>query len=1094
MKPLRFLLAPALAAAATIFSVMPISPAMAQGQGAAPSAPAGEADTPARRAARIRALADGDLSPAIAAPDLFRYSLGGPDVLRLRAVKRMVAEKSVFDAAAADPTALTTLSPEQAALAVAEASFLRLPEARREQLLEQHAQKHAAFQREQDEGRSDTREIEALTQQLGELRAFLDGRPTNPLVLNVNPLADGRSVLAGEAPDDVPQPGENASADDRIAWLKDQIVLAKRRILQLPPERLAMLAAASGINSGAGDAIALAEAQLDRARMQLSDAQLAAINAASEHERLIAGEHARLLKVKQAQAQFRSDLARSVNRPDAIMEEAYSWRRRSQDAASGVETGADTLYGELVAELTQVRRDLRAALNAPDIPASAQLDPPSLDPALLPDAPETRALRGEVAGLVADAAKLRAAYLEQLWERREALRNSMNLLNDARLTLLTSLSVGKRARVTGFGAEGVAQVRREISEIVLELRFNLQSWRRTLMDLADRVATPSPGFVLAMLRIFVLLLFFAWWRRRGDVILTRAEVEAARKRPRTMALSLQTAALRHWRGIRGPLDWLILTALLWWLWPDELVVSGLRFVWIVLFWSLATVVLVRLVNELASGRRREDPRAALRWRSLKLLAGSLLVIGLMLNLTRAVVGRGAIYNWVVTAAWLLVPVVAVLLAHWWRERIVRLADAQASDSALLRWVARDPGGITGNLGRIAVGLLLLLKGMRLIIARRIRDVALVREMLDQRSRLAAEKQVAQDKASGRFHRLPPETLAVFEPHRLPAKLRTGRERPGQNPLPQVKAGSLTLVIGERGLGKSSFLHDLAENCGEECRIISLEIPQCPGPDALDALLADAGVGAGFISGEGEHLFIMVDDIQRLIVPAIGGLSELDRLITLARASGPRCRWVFTISEASWRFLQRARSDRILFDTMIELPHWSAAELRSLIERRTAQAGIDPDFSDMIDDGVFEFGEDVSPIERRKRGYFERLTDYVSGNPAIALDTWRRSLFVDGRDQRVTVRTFDTPPVDTLAALPMPALFVLRVILQMDFADVRAIRASTDLPDMMVSDALRRLERMGVAVETDGGYQIALHWWIEVVRLLARQNLIVREKR
>ncbi|MBS7668727.1 hypothetical protein [Croceicoccus gelatinilyticus] len=1062
---------------------------------ASPEASASDANPAQVREAQIRDLIEGELDPAVSAVELLQFSLTGKDGLRLRVVSRLIRNDDLFDRASDDPAILESISPEQAQLALAEATFLRLPQDRRERLLKDHAAQHQEYRKEQNERQSQADRVARFSQELAALRDFLDGKPANPAFLTANPAAVANlqadnSILSTATPQPGPEPAVDAPVEQRIAWLRAQVLLAKRKIVSLPADELFRLTSAAGLDSEAADRIAIAEAKLDEARMQLNSAEQAALDAASEHERIIASERARLLQVKKAQAQFRADLAQRATEPDRITEEALSWRRRIMASADRPADETDDLYDDLVDELSLVRRRLREALNRPVDPGVRALQPPALDNALQPGAPETQALTTQARALGREADALRAAYANQLWEERAALRNAMALLNDARLAMLASISPGKRSRVTGFGSEGVAQVRREIAEIVLEVRFNLQSWQRTLTDLSNRVARPSPGFVLSMLRILVLILAFAWWRRRGDAILLRAQREAANQRPRTMARSVQTAALRIWRGIRKPLDWLVLVALLWWLLPEELALTGSDFIWIILFWSLATFTLIRLVNELAKGRGKEDPRAALRWKSLKLLAGSLLVIGLLLNLTRASVGRGAIYSWVQTSAWILVPVVAMLLAHWWRARIVTLAKAEAGDSALLRWVGNDPGGIGGNVARILVGVVLLLKGLRAIMARRIRDVALVREMLDQRARLVAEKQVAEDKASGRFHRIPAEVRAYFDPHRLPATLRLDDSRPGYSPVPDIPRGSLTLIVGERGLGKSSILHDVTEKIGDNCEVVALEVPGCPGPDYL------AEISEKVMAGEGNadrDVLVVLDDIQRLIVPAIGGLGALDRLITMARESGPNYRWIFTVSDASWRFLQRARSDRILFDAMISLPHWTAGEIRALIERRTEQAGIDPDFSDMVDDGVFEFGEEVSPLERRKRGYFERLTEYVSGNPAIALDYWQQSLFVDGRSGTITVRTFDTPPVEKLAALPMPALFVLRALLQMDFANADMIRASTDLSAMQVTDALRRLERIGTVVCHDGKYQIALHWWMEAVRLLARQNLIVREK-
>ncbi|SLK01145.1 hypothetical protein [Novosphingobium mathurense] len=1063
------------------------------------------------KAQQIQDLMAGRLDPDVDVANLFSFSLTSSDAASAHAVAQLVTDGSFYAQAKADPSHLKTLAADQAKLALAQAAFLRLPQTERERLLEAQRKRYDSYRAKQKTNEAAAQELARLQRELQGLQDFLAGKPAPSAVLKLGLISNGSAgidsrrleTLTGQAPFPGPEPAADAPIDERIAWLRKQIAAAKSEVLQLQPATLAQLEAASGVSSGTADEIASADALLDVAKSQLSDAARAAHNAASEQERLIANEQARLLRTKSVQAAFRAQLARAKAEPDSILESALSWRRRIQELGEkgqGRELQADSIYAELVPELTRIRQELRRALDTSENGRDRALEPGSLDPALPQDLPATRQLHTQKAELARAAVLLRASYGEELWAKRRALNDAMVLLNGERLALLSSLSASKRAQVTGFGAEGVAQVRREISEIVLELRFNLQSWRQTLGQVSQPFQRPTPEFVLALLRLFAIALVFSWWRRNGDPMLRRAQAEAQAKRPRTLASSLQAGFFEYWRRVRKPLDWLVLTILFRWLLPDDLVIPGLSFIWIVLFWSLTTVLVVNLVDQLARGRGRDDPRATLRWNSLRLIAGSLLAVGLLLNLTSASVGKGAMYNWVFTLALLLAPAILVLLTNWWRARIVALAQAEARDSSLLDWVSHDPGGFTGLLGRIAAGALLLLRGLRSIIARRMRDLALVRELFEQRARIQAARQVAEDKASGRFHRPSPEVLECLDPHRLPIEFRTGKDRPGGLALPELQPGTVTLVVGERGLGKSSFLRDLSgqyEDCG---KVVRLSV----GSPDLGALLRDlhAALGTGVKSPDPAELsgwlaradapcLITVDDLQRLVIPAIGGLAAIDTLIAMARSSGINCRWAFTIGEDAWSFLQRARIDRVLFDAVIRLPHWSSADLRALIERRTAQVGLQPDFSAMIDDGVFELGEDLTVEERKKRGYFDRLAEYVNGNPAIALDYWRQSLFVDGLDQRVVVRTFDAPAVDRLAALPLPSLFVLRAIMRMDMADVPSIQASTDLSTSIVTDALRSLQLLGVIAPVAGYYQITLHWWMEATRLLLRQNLTVR---
>jgi hypothetical protein len=137
-----------------------------------------------------------------------------------------------------------------------------------------------------------------------------------------------------------------------------------------------------------------------------------------------------------------------------------------------------------------------------------------------------------------------------------------------------------------------------------------------------------------------------------------------------------------------------------------------------------------------------------------------------------------------------------------------------------------------------------------------------------------------------------------------------------------------------------------------------------------------------------------------------------------------------------------------------------------------------------------FDSDIAPEERARRRFFGELTDYVAGNPAVALEFWRRALFRDQVEELVAVRTYQTPDTAALFSLPKATQFVLRALLQMEIASVATIATSTDLPSVVIWDSLRALMKLGVISEIDGGYRLTLYWFQDVRRLLESQNLVV----
>jgi hypothetical protein len=307
-------------------------------------------------------------------------------------------------------------------------------------------------------------------------------------------------------------------------------------------------------------------------------------------------------------------------------------------------------------------------------------------------------------------------------------------MNGARLALIPSLSGEMRARVTGFDEEGLAQVRRELNQIVLTVRYNVALGVERFGQLGSTSLRPGSDLIFGVIELLVVVALFRMWRRRGDPLLGSIERGYATRRPVTISSSFLAMAVGVIRKVRRPLDWLLLILAIRWLLPRLFELAVLDIIWLVLVWFLAAAVMVQLIDAVAQGDRQDDPRANLRRCSLRLVIGAILGVGLVLSLTAASVGHGAIYGWVLSFCWFLIIPVVVLLANWWRERIDALAALGSSRSAVLTWSSNHSTGLSGTLGRILAGGLLLFQGAQTVVARRISQLALIREISGQRAR------------------------------------------------------------------------------------------------------------------------------------------------------------------------------------------------------------------------------------------------------------------------------------------------------------------------------------------------------------------------
>ncbi len=157
------------------------------------------------------------------------------------------------------------------------------------------------------------------------------------------------------------------------------------------------------------------------------------------------------------------------------------------------------------------------------------------------------------------------------------------------------LGESRRDSLEGFQPEGVAQVKRELDQIILEVRYHL-------------LAVPR---------------------------------EAARQ-------------YRQLQSAPGPAVFISFQLML----P------------VLVVWLLAGAFVVEWIDATASRQGFSSGSSSrLRFRSLRLVGMGVVAIGLILSLTVATVGKGAIYAWVISTSWFLAVSVFLVLVVWWKDTI-----------------------------------------------------------------------------------------------------------------------------------------------------------------------------------------------------------------------------------------------------------------------------------------------------------------------------------------------------------------------------------------------------------------------------------------
>ncbi len=848
-----------------------------------------------------------------------------------------------------------------------------------------------------------------------------------------------------------------------------------------------------------------AQAEASRRAQDRADALQAAARADTDAKRALANERARLLGIQEEQANLEADLARRRVVRAEDHDRVLDWQLRVTTLAespmfpSEVAAEADPMYRDIREDLGVVRQrldddlvDLETA--GEDVPGVGT----PLDAALpsLLDRGDIPELRRKVARKQADLSTL---VQNTRWELAGQTRDDVVALNNSRLRLLDLASADLRRSVTSFGAEGIDQAKREFKQISLEVGYFLASLPRYRATFFHELVNSTVQVAIALVKFVAVLVAFVWWRRRGTAILEKLESALRARRPMNSPVRFAIASVWYLRRVRRPL---VVLGVIWGL---LYVVEGVRglpsfsLVWTAATWILLGFAAILLIDALAarenlySASKRDN--SELRIHSLRVVGANVIAVGLILALTSEMVGRGAIYSWMFSTCWWLSLPVAIYLIHRWKPIIVELVAERPEQTAFTRWLAKTHSGVRSFPAATAGAAYLLGKGSAGWTMRQLSGLEVTRRLLAYLFRRELAKQAAATGADGRFRPIGAEVRTFFAPEITPRELLAVVAK---NQLEEVivhaRSGSRTLsvVVGERGLGKSAFVHRLSAGF-EDMNVHSLSCPE----EGLRAMYRQLAEHTGNPSLEGPALIeavrglgrciIVVDDLQRLVIPAVNGLRDLDAFTAFSREVGGEVSWVVTIGSASWQYIRRARGDRVSFEQVVVLPKWSEEELGALIKAQCEQARIDPSF-----DGLIVPRQNSEPLpdqgDRTEASYYRLLWDFSKGNPAVALHAFRESLFQDERGN-VVVRLFSEPPPEQIESLTLSQLFVLRTFVQLELAVPHEIQRATQLPLTDVEDAIRFCNSRGYVEPFQGGYRLSWPWYRTITTVLQRQHLL-----
>ncbi|TNF21474.1 MAG: ATP-binding protein, partial [Vibrionaceae bacterium] len=525
---------------------------------------------------------------------------------------------------------------------------------------------------------------------------------------------------------------------------------------------------------------------------------------------------------------------------------------------------------------------------------------------------------------------------------------------------------------------------------------------------------------------------------------------------------------------------------------------------IFIWWIWGGAIAVSLILEFTYRSSHTSNKAliALRLSTIRRIVWTVIITGVVLQLSMRTLGKGTIYTWILTTMylWFLLMIISVL--SLWRERIFAVVEKTPDKPLWVMWAMGKKNTLLLRIPATLVAMVwLTLNGIERRLIAALSNYTFFSQALAYLFRIEAAKQTTNIAADQNYVRVRgDETFEYILPGSFDSVLvdYASEEMKQLSRYLLTDSPAICVVTGERGVGTTTLLYKIL-NKVKNAEPLYLSCPYSGYNELLSLLALSLGLDEdatevqilAYLRKSEQTYLIAVDNAQRLVKPMVGGLSSLMRLTNLLRRSKKNHRVVMALEKSSWRFVDRARGERLLFDWVTVLPRWSEKQLAELLDSR-----INPDVEHPVSfDGLVvpkQWGqEESSDEERAKQGFYRILWHYSDGNPTVALRFFRRSLNRNKETQQVVVRLFHTPESQELEKMPKPMLAVLRSIVQLEIASPEELSECTQLTVPEVIGIMRYFESRGYIEWAEDKTRVSDHWYRTITNVLDRQHLLVK---
>ncbi len=692
-------------------------------------------------------------------------------------------------------------------------------------------------------------------------------------------------------------------------------------------------------------------------------------------------------------------------------------------------------------------------------------------------------------------------FSEEEWLKVESSYLTLASVSQSKQRLLQLTTGKKREALTGFGPYGVTQFKQEWTLTKLNAQYALYFQLRSFTALVnDLLISPIP-VIWSGTKVFFIYLVLTWWLTNSKRLIQgfKANVLDAQTVP-----PLWVRLIWYVGKANKALAWLVAITLSLRILSEIPSLQHLIYLEIFTWWILGGSIAISFILEFAyrNSQSSSQESIALRLKTIRRYVWSAIVAGVILQISVRTLGEGTIYNWIYSALFFWFVLITLSVLRLWRTKVFEAAEKISEKPWWVTWSVAKKDTFIIRIGATAIAATwVIVHHLKLRLISELSNFTLFSQALAYLFKIEVAKQKNSAASNQNLARVKGD--AAFN-YVLPGSDYSELVEYGSAEVKQLSKYLLTdspaicVVSGERGVGTTTLIKQILHKA-KNAEPIYVSCPYA----GYSELLAHLAVSLGLEEEASEiqvlsHLrssqttyLIAIDNGQRLVKPMVGGLSDLIRLTNLLRRSKKNHRAVIAIEKSSWRFVDRARGERLLFDWVTFLPKWSESQIESLLNTRINQKDeYHISFEGLVVPKQWD-QQDVSEEERAKQGFYRILWHYSDGNPTVALRFFRLSLNRHKETEQVYVRLFYAPESEELEKMPKPMLAVLRSIVQLEIASPEELSECTQLTIAEVVGTLRYFQSRGFIECSEDKARVSDHWFRHITNVLDRQHLLVK---